>query len=127
MKFAIRCPCLEIIRWNYYNRHPEYNNAIEVDGYELQSMNNLKELYFDNHYFGFHDDQLIDEDENYAYDNGDDDDNGVSEIEAMSNSNNYPNIFFSKNCASNHWNGYRFETHDTRTPITIDTQSRNKY
>ena len=92
MKFAIRCPRLETIRWN--DNYDDY--SIQANGYELQPMNNLKELYFDNHYFGFHDDQLIDEDENYAYDNGDDDDNGVSEIEAMSNSNNYPNIFFPK-------------------------------
>ena len=46
--FAVRCPRLEIIRWNY--KRKIYGSAA---GDELQTMNNLKELYFDNSYFCF--------------------------------------------------------------------------
>ena len=89
-KFAVRCPRLEIIRWNF-NRD---SYGIDAEGYELDSLNFLKELYFDNCYFGFDHHRLIDENGDYNDFHGDDDDdNGVVEIDAMSDSNNYPNIF----------------------------------
>ena len=91
--FAVRCPRLEIIRWN---NNRDY--AIEADGSDLQPMNNLKELYCDNWTFLFrtNHDHLVDEygDTDDDDDDDDDDDNGVSEMKAMSDSNNYPNVFF---------------------------------
>ena len=101
---ADQCPRLEIIRWNDND-----NYAIDADGDQLQSMNNLKELYLDNWYFGFDPENLIYREEG-TDDNGDvdgdvdgdddgDDDNGVTEIEAMADCNNYPNLFlFHKVC-----------------------------
>ena len=100
--FAVRCPRLEIIRWNDNN---DDFYSFGAKGYELDSLNTLRELYFDNCYFGF-DSRLIDENEDYVFadieNNGDDDgDNGVTEIEAMSDSNNYPNIFLFQNVNNN--------------------------
>jgi len=93
-KFAVRCPRLEIIRWNKISWNNNDNYGIDAGGYELQAMNNLKELYLDNWYFDFdYDDQI------YRDEGNDDDDNGVYEIEAMSDCNNYPNLFlFHKLC-----------------------------
>ena len=94
--FAERCPRLELIRWNYnVDRVRVYLN--DADGYTLQSMNNLKELYFDNHCFGFSHNSKIDENGDIVDDDDDDDgdsDIGVTEFEAMSDSNNHSNIFF---------------------------------
>ena len=89
--FAVRCPRLEIIRWNCSTGI----FAIDAGGDHLQSMNNLKELYLDNCYFRFDHEILIDGEEGI---NGDgdidgDDDNGVTEFEAMADSNNHPNLF----------------------------------
>ena len=95
--FAVRCPRLEIIRWNFNN--DAY--GIDAIGYEWNSLNFLKELYFDNCYFQFSHEMLIYGEEG-TDDDGDGDgdgdfdfvnDNRVTEMEAMSDSNNYPNIF----------------------------------
>ena len=91
--FAVRCPRLEIIRWNDNN-----DEGVGAKGTELDSLNTLKELYFDNCYIGFDQQRLIDENGDDIHDDGNadgdgDGDNGVSEIEAMSDSFNYPNIF----------------------------------
>ena len=86
--FAARCPRLEIIRWN--------NNgdcSMDADGCNLQSMNNLKELYFDNCCFHFIYYYSINEDEDIDDNDDDDDDNGVCAVDAMSDSNNHPDIF----------------------------------
>ena len=93
--FVVRCPRLEIIRWNCNN---DVYYGIDAIGYELASLNTLKELYFDNCYIGFDQQRLIDENGDDIHDDGNadgdgDGDNGVSEIEAMSDSFNYPNIF----------------------------------
>ena len=91
--FAVRCPRLEIIRWNCNaDLH-----GIDARGRVLDSLNTLKELYFDNCYLAFNYHRLIDENGDFIDVNGDDDgdgDNGVTEMEAMSDSNNYPEIFF---------------------------------
>ena len=79
-----QCPRLEIIRWNYHD-------SVYKDGYYLQFMNNLKELYFDNCCFWFDHDLQIREDEDYP--NDDDEDNSVTAFEAMSDNNNYQHIF----------------------------------
>ena len=93
--FAVRCPRLEIIRWNNNERF-----LINANGYQLQSMNTLKEFYFDNWSVGFdllgwEDDHgfPINEDEGTDDDDDGDDDNLACEFEAMSDSNTYPNIF----------------------------------
>ena len=65
--------------------------AFQANGYELQPMNNLKELYFDNCCFWFDHDLQIREDEDYP--NDDDEDNSVTAFEAMSDNNNYQHIF----------------------------------
>ena len=67
--------------------------SIDADSCDLQSMHNLKELYFDNYCFNFYD-LLIGKDEGID-DNGDDDDNdnNVTSFEAMSDSTNYSNVF----------------------------------
>ena len=90
--FAARCPRLEIIRWNCSDN--EYFGIDAMADYEVESMNNLKEFYFDNWLINFNHVHLIDEDGDY-FDRDDDgnDNDGVTEIEAMSDSNNYPNIF----------------------------------
>ena len=102
--FADRCPRLEKITWNKKIR---WNNighhTINADGKDLQPMDNLKELYLDNWSFGFDHENLIYRDED-TDDDGDadgDDDNGVTEIEAMSDSNNYPNVFLFHKLNSN--------------------------
>ena len=90
--FAVRCPRLEIIRWNYNGGDGVMSIDAECD--DIQSMNNLKELYADNLFFRFNHDRRIDENgDTVDVDDDDDNDNNVTEIEAMSDSNNYPNIF----------------------------------
>lgn len=101
--FVVRCPRLEIIRWN---DNDDDLFGIDAMGYDLDSLNNLKELYFDNCYFGIDRHSLIDENGDYIDDDGnadgdgdDDDDGGVYEFEAISDSDNYPNLFlFHKVC-----------------------------
>ena len=115
--FAVPCPHLEIIQLN--------NNdevGIEGNGCELQSVNNLKELHFDNCYVWLNHDDRIDEDKNGDTDDDDDDDDDnflspnlrpcriVITIQMDS---------FFTNYVTNHWNGYQFETHNTRTPPGI--------
>jgi len=87
-EFALRCPRLEIIRWNYNNT----GIGISAAGDRLECMNNLKELYFDNSFFCFNHSNPIDEATD-ADDDDDDDDNGVTAFEAMVSRNNYPNVF----------------------------------
>ena len=88
--FAVRCPRLEIIRWNYNGG----DMSIDAKCDDLQFMNNLKELYLDNWCFGFDHYRRIDENRDTVdVDDDDDNDNSVTEIEAMSDSNNYPNVF----------------------------------
>ena len=57
-------------------------------------MNTLRELHLDNYNFWF--DQYINEDANITDDNNDDDPNNnfdITELEAMSDMHNHPNIF----------------------------------
>ena len=86
--FAARCRRLEIIKWNNNDVY-----SIKTDCDELKVMNSLKELYFDNRFFGFNHNRRIDENGNTVDNNDDDNDNIVTEIEAMSDGNNYSNIF----------------------------------
>ena len=82
-----------------YNLQSDY--SIDVDGYDLQSMNKLKDLYFDNYCLNF-DDLWMDKDEGIDDNNDDEDnDNDVTTLEAMSDSNKYSNMFLF--CNDSNW------------------------
>ena len=87
--FSVRCPLLETIKWN---DNTDY--GFVADGNDLRLMHNLKELHLDNYSFWF--DEYINEDANITDDNDDDDPNNnynITELEAMSDMHNHPNIF----------------------------------
>ena len=90
-KFAVRCPRLEIIRWNY-NVDCIRVYPIDADGRDLQSMNNLKELYLDNWCFNFDYYYSMNEDED-TDDVDDDNNNDPIAADAMSDNSNYPDAF----------------------------------
>jgi len=119
-EFAARCPRLQIIRWNN-NREQTlkrlssgnlYTRLHHISDDNLQSMNNLKELYLDNwcldSYFSFY---MNDND-----DDDDDDDNGVTQLKPCQTVITIQIYSCSTIYRTNHWNGYRFETHITNTP-----------
>ena len=94
--FVARCPRLEIVRWKFSDEHIDHESGSSTSGEELQSMNNLRELYFDNSRFEFIWDEIDKVEDNIIdgeYDYEPDDNNKVFEINAMSDSNNYPNTF----------------------------------
>lgn len=87
--FSVRCPLLETIKWN-----DNTNYSFVANGNHLRLMNTLRELHLDNYNFWF--DQYINEDANITDDNNDDDPNNnfdITELEAMSDMHNHPNIF----------------------------------
>ena len=90
------CPRIEIIKWNFTTGQTE--TKICANGWDLGSMDNLKEVYFDNCIFWF-DEPLYRVD----FDNGNIINNNinfnnervaVNEYEAMENLNKYPHTFF---------------------------------
>ena len=101
VKFAVRCPRLEIIRWNNNSDcacHLVASCSLIADGRDLQSMYNLKELYLDDWCFDFdyHYSMNEDEDTNDTEDTNDiNDDNNNDPIaaDAMSDNRNYPDAF----------------------------------
>ena len=47
-----QCPQLEILKWNYNKDAEDRGESMRADGRELESMDNLRELYLDNRMFG---------------------------------------------------------------------------
>ena len=94
--FVKRCPRLKIIRWIYNGECVSKAALTNANGHTLQSMNNLKELYFDNRCFGFGDDYKINKKGDIIddEDDTDDEDYSVTAFEAMSDSDNHSNAFF---------------------------------
>ena len=46
------CPQLEILKWNFNKDDEDRGEYMSADGRELESMDNLRELYLDNRMFG---------------------------------------------------------------------------
>ena len=92
-KLSEHCPQIETINLNFSTYRNRNLFFVYADGWMLQSMESLKELYFDNCKFIFYDIFINDNNE----DNGDESDNDindlpVSEYNAMSDLNYYPDI-----------------------------------
>ena len=100
-KISEHCPQIEKINLNFSTHSKQNIFFIYANGWMLQSMENLKELYFDNCKFIFCDIFINDNNDDNGDESDDDNDiNGdinhrnllVSEYNAMSDLNYYPDI-----------------------------------